>query len=517
MPQYIEDVFIFDNTRRNIYENAMRALREGKNVLIVGKPGTGKTALMFMILRGLRQQGYGIGYVVEGTTIVGREHEREGTIIFYDDLPRMNPQALRSIVANGVRLFIGTARKEELGDLKRKMEIDPKKVFAIFELPGLPDQAIRELVYLYCKKEGIQIESEEAVDIIVKKAAGIPMYVWHIVRELRILRMNLTRDFVDTSPAGLLDYIDDIFWRIMDEHEDRHALLLALRCMVDLARYAIHRDVFLVLFRIAKSTLENREIPLEKAFLSPLIDKVSRYLIQEKEYYTFRLPHDTWADVLRGMSSGLMSSEISKINMMFPFERRRRLLLSAINETWQMLREQEDYYRIRTLRDFLVFNGHLCDFSKLLGEIDQYLEGAPTIETVAKTTKEESAESFVPPQYEEIYELLRRAIVTNDTHTIGELEKKLSSSEDAFAKYLLGIISIYKGDYERAEKLLREAIDLGIDNPTVKYNLAVALYYQFKFDETLKILDEILTERPNDPEAMRLKEIIEKLVRGEAP
>jgi len=74
LPTYIFEEYVFDETRRTAITRALESLKEGKNVLITGRAGTGKTAFLAMILKRLMDQGYRVAKIVNGE-YVGREHE----------------------------------------------------------------------------------------------------------------------------------------------------------------------------------------------------------------------------------------------------------------------------------------------------------------------------------------------------------------------------------------------------------------------------------------------------------
>jgi len=120
LPTYIFDEFVFDENRQEALDKALYALRNGKNVLIVGKAGAGKTAFLAVVLKKLMDSGYRIGKIINGE-IVLKEHESNGIFLFYDDIPRMEQITLRSIIENRARMIISTARVEELDDLSKKI------------------------------------------------------------------------------------------------------------------------------------------------------------------------------------------------------------------------------------------------------------------------------------------------------------------------------------------------------------------------------------------------------------
>lgn len=145
LPAYLSEVFIFDEDRARAVEMAVKLLIEGQNVLIEGRAGVGKTALVFMVIKrllGIRP----VGYIKDGVSSIGREHEKRGMILFYDDIPRMNPDALRSIVKNNVRGIIATARVEEVSLIRERLGINIYDYFESIRVTLMSREKLREML-----------------------------------------------------------------------------------------------------------------------------------------------------------------------------------------------------------------------------------------------------------------------------------------------------------------------------------------------------------------------------------
>ena len=345
LPSYLPEAYVFDDARRKAISDAVEHLVRGENVLIEGSPGTGKTALMFMVLRELSKK-FGIGYIREGVTSIGNEHFASGIILFYDDLPRIHPDALKSIVKNKIRGLIVTGRTEEVALVKRIHGIDLYEYFRPIRVPPLSDEKIREMLLRYLDREVVRIADENAIDEVVRKANGLPVYVWQVVRELKIRKQPLTLSFAKSIPQGMLDYVDDILWRLLGGKPERYEVLLTLLCMTDFARYAVHQDLFTYIYLVAKERRIKKRLSLEDIVMDVVVEDVGRYLAREGASYAFRLPHDSWADVLRGKSNGPMASEIAKINALYTRDRRGSIVLSAARRAWwETVRSAEDIFR----------------------------------------------------------------------------------------------------------------------------------------------------------------------------
>lgn len=356
LPRYLPKAFVMDETREKIIKRAIDYLSRGTNVLICGRPGTGKTAIMFKIIMELSKNRT-IGYIREGVTTIGNEHVDKGILLFYDDIPRMNENALKSIIKNRVKGIIATARTEELAILKRVIGIDLEEHFKILEVPPMSHQKLEEMLFEYLDAEAIKIEDDTPAEEVVKKAEGLPVYVWQVVRELKIRKKSLSLEYAKTIPQGMLDYVDDILWRLLGGKTERYEALLTLLIMTDFVKFSVHQDLYNYIYLIAKERRMKTRLSLEDIITDATIEDISRYLARDGGAYAFRLPHDSWADVLKGKSNGPMASEITKMNSLYTKKKRIDIVMEAANRAWHYtLKDAEDAFRKKTFRDNIVIN-----------------------------------------------------------------------------------------------------------------------------------------------------------------
>ena len=346
LPSYLPDVFVMDVARADAIQRSINLIIRGRNVLIEGSPGTGKTALMFMILKEIAKK-FKIGFIKEGVASIGNAHLNEGVILFYDDIPRMRSEALKSIAKNNVRGIIATGRSEEIFMVRRLYGINLYDYFESIKVPPLEKSKIREMLLRYLESESITVRDKEAIDVIVKKSQGLPVYIWQVIRELKINKSDLTLDFAKRIPQGMLDYVDDILWRILGGKEERYEVLLTFLIMTDFVKYSVHQDLYTYIYQVAKERRLKRKISREEIMFDQVFDEASRYLAREGSAYSFRLPHDSWADVLRGKSNGPMAPEISKINMLYDRDARREIVINAARRAWhEVIKKVDDPFRI---------------------------------------------------------------------------------------------------------------------------------------------------------------------------
>ncbi|MEX0568409.1 MAG: hypothetical protein Q6363_004510, partial [Candidatus Njordarchaeota archaeon] len=331
LPSYIFDIFVFDDIRLRVLRQAQKDIVSGERVLITGKAGTGKTALMAIILKNLFEYGYGLGAIFEDATMIAKKHEEQGIILFFDDIIRLSKIALRSIIKNNPRLIVATIRAEELRSFESKLGKRVSKVFKIYKISPMSEESIEKILLRIADKENIRVD-EDAKDIVVSKSGNLPIYIWQLIRDLKVNRKDvLDREFAERIPHGMLEYVDDILWKVLDDHEEKFEILLTLRILADMPNYEMHQDLMNTVFAISKSRIHGKEVDLRSALLSDIYGHIVRYLFKTV-YYSFRLPHDSWVDVLSGKSKGVISSDILRINSLFPREARRDILSEAIKK-----------------------------------------------------------------------------------------------------------------------------------------------------------------------------------------
>ena len=356
LPSYLLKTFVMDEGRENAIRVALDSISRGENILIAGRPGTGKTAVMFKVLVEL-SKSHNIGYILEGATQIGNEHVGRGIILFYDDITRMNEAALKSIVKNKVKWVIATARTEEMILVRRMYGIDLNENFGVVEIPPMSHEKIREMLNKYLNAEAIAVEDPEAIEVIVRKSEGLPVYVWQVIRELKIKGESLNMEFAKNIPQGMLDYVDDILWRLLGGRPERYEALLTLLIMTDFRKYMVHQDLYNYIYLIAKQKRLKTTLRLEDIITDTTIEDITRYLARDKGAYSFRLPHDSWADVLHGKSSGLMASEITKMNASYTKKKRLEIISEAAQRAWhETIRDVDDPFRRKAFEENIRIN-----------------------------------------------------------------------------------------------------------------------------------------------------------------
>ena len=368
LPSYIFDIFVFDNTRLDVLGKAQRDLINGERVIITGRAGSGKTSLMTIILRNMFESGFGIARLLDDATIVGNEHEEKGLVLFFDDIVRISKLAAKSIVKNKPRTLLATLREEDIRNFESKLGKKIESIFNVYSIGLMSNDKIIEILVKMADKENITVE-DNVKEIIAEKASNLPIYIWQLIRDLKANRRSvLDIDFAESIPKGMLRYVDEILWKILDDHEDKFDTLLTLRILADVPNFELHQDLINTVFAIAKSKIHGGTPDLRSSIFSDVFNHMLRYLLKTT-HFTFKLPHDSWADVLNGKSKGIISSDIIRINSLFTLESRREILEEAIRTC-----EEKIIKRIKDEKRREAFYNQLRYIGIALGEakIDAY-------------------------------------------------------------------------------------------------------------------------------------------------
>ncbi|MCK5240739.1 MAG: Flp pilus assembly complex ATPase component TadA, partial [Candidatus Thorarchaeota archaeon] len=100
LPSYIDDVLVIDQVLKAVLDTAIRHIKEGKNLVILGAPGSGKTTALYALWKELDEESDTA--LVWDTKDVSRIHEKSGILLFNDDIPETR-ELMKTIVERDVR------------------------------------------------------------------------------------------------------------------------------------------------------------------------------------------------------------------------------------------------------------------------------------------------------------------------------------------------------------------------------------------------------------------------------
>jgi tetratricopeptide (TPR) repeat protein len=75
----------------------------------------------------------------------------------------------------------------------------------------------------------------------------------------------------------------------------------------------------------------------------------------------------------------------------------------------------------------------------------------------------------------------------------------------------LGWLLYHKGQLDRAEGMLKSALEVNPDNPSIRYHLGMVYAKQGKNREALQELNRVLKQAPNFPEAESARQMVKSL------
>jgi len=337
LPSHLDDALTMSGRLALIVEKACSILKNGENVILIGEPGTGKTTLLYAIWKGLWDQGLNLALLREGAP-VGRHHEDKGFYLFFDDLPEA-PELADMVSRVGARGVVATARTSEWSRLKPKT----RESFITLEVPRMSKDEVRKVLINHLERLSIPY-SKEAVEEVVSRAEGLPVYAWTVVRDLQVRKRSLTLDAAKKMPRAMLDYVEQVIASTL-LYDGRalpgaYCCLASLYCLSAMRGRRAHADHLHEIHRFASSLMREEvgDRPDPGLFAS-----IRTYLVRDAELMAYKLPHDSWADILEGKGSGPVSVYIDDIRNILTEEERKGLLKSSFLRAWD--RALSDYQR----------------------------------------------------------------------------------------------------------------------------------------------------------------------------
>ena len=289
LPNYLVEEFIYDEERKTIIKEAINTIHSGGKVIITGKSGCGKTALMAVILALVLKTGKKVGVIKEGASI-GKEHIDMGVILFYDDLNKLDEQTLIGLAKT--RSWIATLREEEYPNIARRApEIFQETT--ILKINPMRKSNLEKMLERYSYREGIIVQplAKQAIieKALIDKERGLPQYIWLVIRDARIRGITqITQEFVREIPRSILSYTETIIARAIGdaEWEDKVTTLAILMMMADAPGYAMEEELIYELYELSTGKSGSQALA-----------NIARYLVRSGG--KLKIPHDSWIDVLR--------------------------------------------------------------------------------------------------------------------------------------------------------------------------------------------------------------------------
>ncbi len=374
LPENMDEVLVLDDEMTEKLIEAESLLLSGKNVVILGEPGVGKTVFLYALWKRLWSR-YNVALISPGSN-VRRDHERRGFILFFDDFTE-SYEVANSIRRSGAKGIVVSARTAEWDLIPPHM----KRAFTPLYLDRLRDEVMMDILDRHLSSWGI-VYTQEAADIVIRKAEGLPVYIWMVTRELRdggIKELDVS--LASKIPSGMIEYIEEILHRILFERDHikkgAYTTALTLLCFTDLAEYRMHVDHVKPLFR-ELSELVKRSLGSDD-FEPSTLRKALRYLIRDPKTFTYRLPHDSWADVIR------KGEEDSLTAVVFDWAREIRsperwLVLKKTSElTWRKVYEDATFSNDENdlLRALYMAYLHAINFGEVLDGFTDIIEYKP--------------------------------------------------------------------------------------------------------------------------------------------
>ena len=326
-------LFIEDERITKIKSNIINFVFAGANVIITGDAGVGKTSLLYCILVETSRIR-NTCLLVPGTNI-GTIHEKLGMILFVDDLPHT---VLNLETIFRAKNIIATARIHDWLELVRNYP-QLKANFIELKLEKASDEFLKTLALRLLSQYKIDYD-EKAVNIVVKKAQGIPMYVYQLIKDLLLIKhkrgfAKLDIKMAETIPRGMYEYIGELLVNTIANKKGGKAMIAALKCISLLKGKAINALHLAILY-------EGLCIKLGEKPNWDLYSDIHHLMLYDPSKMLIKIPHDMWIDVLRG-ASRILSPIIRSIDIKIPDRIKIELLRTTALETWMKVLDDLKY------------------------------------------------------------------------------------------------------------------------------------------------------------------------------
>ncbi len=337
LPTYLDDVLVIEEARKAVIDAAVKCAKEGDNVVILGAPGSGKTTAMYAIWKEL-DEDFDTALVWD-TKDVARTHERDGVILFSDDLPETRELA-KAIVERDLRGVVTTAREQDWS----RLPINLRSKFKPINLPNISDDVMTEIAIKHLDSQGITYD-KKVLPTIVESARGSPIYVRYLVEEICSeiksgAISKLTSKRVKTAPKGMTDYVAGILARILFEldgtiYKPRAGALPVIKtllCLADMPNYETHEVHLNQMFFALKQPSDSP---------GPF-NAFKQYLSRDPRFFSLKFMHDTLADVLRGKVDHPVVGDFRLVAQEMGVAGRRNIESQALNDGWEHVKAEYD-------------------------------------------------------------------------------------------------------------------------------------------------------------------------------
>jgi hypothetical protein len=365
LPFYIDEVLVIDDSLKTALDVAIKHVEDEKNLVILGAPGSGKTTAMYAIWKELDEESDTA--LVWDTKDVARIHEKDGVILFADDIPETR-ELMKAIIERDVLGLVTTAREQDWA----RLPVELRKKFTTVSLPMIPDEAMQQIAVKHLDSQGVKY-SENALKELVDNAQGSPIYVRYMAEEIGLesktggLR-KLTETRVKKAPKGMTDYVAGLLARVLFDldgtiytpRKGALPVIKTLLCLADMPNYETH-EVHLnqVFFKVKAPT----DSP------GPF-NAIKQYLSRDPRFFSLKFMHDTLADVLRGRVDHPIVGDIRMLAQEMGARGRRDVERDALFDGWDHVKAEYEIDTAAGLEPLLAY-GYFAAKNFGLKHLDQ--------------------------------------------------------------------------------------------------------------------------------------------------
>ncbi|MCK4734031.1 MAG: hypothetical protein KAT65_16380, partial [Methanophagales archaeon] len=286
---------------RRIAEEVIAKASKKRLVFVVGEAGVGKSKLLYLIWKKLKERREEVGYLLNL-----RETPLYHGVLFYDDFKSdyFDPLIFPALATKKLVVTIRDFEYEKLrSNLEFKKLEESGAVLPVYlNKEALEHEFLFELTERYIEANKLKA-SKEVIDKIVAKSEGLSIYITTLIEHCASTGVKI-EEIIERVPSGIFELIGKIllstFYKTPTIESEAKIEVWSLSTLVALAHWQglIHKRYLEALKRELKSRLRK------------LDDSVRFYDLSNYEYLLnkvgsfYRFKHWTWVSVLSAVYAG---------------------------------------------------------------------------------------------------------------------------------------------------------------------------------------------------------------------
>jgi len=280
---------------RRIAEEVIARANKKRLVFVVGEAGVGKSKLLYLIWKKLKERGEVVGYPLNL-----RETPLYHGVLFYDDFKSdfFDPLTFRALTVRGLVLTIRDFEYEKLRSNSEFKKLEESGAVLPFYLnkEALEHEFLFELTERYIEANKLKA-SKEVIDKIVAKSEGLSIYITTLIEHCASTGVKI-EEIIKRVPSGIFKLIGEIIYSTFYKPPEKE--VWALSTLAALAHWQglmheKHLEALKQGMRSKLKKLDDSAMFYDLSNYEYLLNKVGSF---------YRFKHWTWVSVLAAVYAG---------------------------------------------------------------------------------------------------------------------------------------------------------------------------------------------------------------------